>query len=321
METLFYRGVVEDNNDPEKLGRLRVRIFGLHSDDKELLPTENLPWSEVAHSLEGGFISGIGKSYVAKQGTYVWCFLDGGNEDKAVVFASCPGISQAKEDGAFADPSALYPLDDRLGESDFNRLARGDKTSETPSETALKEGRVTGVSTADGSSWDEPASTSDNAKYPFNNVTETSSGHVIQIDDTQGNERIQIFHKSGAYVELKPDGAVVIKSASDIYEIAKGNYKQNVALKSDITVNADKSEMIGGALNATIGKDETIEIGGQHDLTVGKSSSISISESGLYNAGKDVTIKAGVGVEIKSTTSKIDSSAMCEIKGAIVKIN
>ena len=314
METLFYRGVVEDNNDPEKLGRLRVRIFGLHSDDKELLPTENLPWSEVAHSLEGGFISGIGKSYVAKQGTYVWCFLDGGNEDKAVVFASCPGISQAKEDGAFADPSALYPLDDRLGESDFNRLARGDKTSETPSETALKEGRVTGVSTADGSSWDEPQSTSDNAKYPFNNVTETSSGHVIQIDDTQGNERIQIFHKSGAYVELKPDGAVVIKSASDIYEIAKGNYKQNVALKSDITVNADKSEMIGGALNATIGKDETIEIGGQHDLTVGKSSSISVSQSALYNAGQDITIKAGTNV-------KMEGSAMCEIKGAVVKIN
>lgn len=321
METLFYRGVVEDNNDPEKLGRLRVRIFGLHTDDKELLPTENLPWSEVAHSLEGGFISGIGKSYVAKQGTFVWCFLDGGNEDKAVVFASCPGISQTKEDGAFSDPSGEFPLDDRLGESDFNRLARGDNTAETPSEKALQEGRVTGVSTASGSSWDEPQSTSENAQYPFNNVTETSSGHVIQIDDTQGNERIQIFHKSGSYVELKPDGAVVIKSAADTYEISKGNYKQNVALSADITVNADKSEMIGGALNATIGKDETIEIGGQHDLTVGKSSSISISESGLYNAGQDVTIKAGVGVEIKSTTSKIDSSSMCEIKGAIVKIN
>ena len=321
METLFYRGVVEDNNDPEKLGRLRVRIFGLHTDDKELLPTENLPWSEVAHSLEGGFISGIGKSYVAKQGTFVWCFLDGGNEDKAVVFASCPGISQEKEDGAFSDPSGEYPLDDRLGESDFNRLARGDKTAETPSEKALQEGRVTGVSTASGSSWDEPQSTSENAQYPFNNVTETSSGHVIQIDDTQGNERIQIFHKSGSYIELKPDGAVVIKSAADTYEISKGSYKQNVALSADITVNADKSEMIGGALNATIGKDETIEIGGQHDLTVGKSSSISISESGLYNAGKDVTIKAGVGDEIKSATSKIDSSSMCEIKGAIVKIN
>ena len=26
---IFYRGVIEDNNDPEKLGRLKVRIFGI----------------------------------------------------------------------------------------------------------------------------------------------------------------------------------------------------------------------------------------------------------------------------------------------------
>ena len=57
---MFYRGVVENNNDPLKLGRLQVRIFGIHTDDKDELPTEALPFAEVANSLAFGFISGIG---------------------------------------------------------------------------------------------------------------------------------------------------------------------------------------------------------------------------------------------------------------------
>jgi len=37
------------------------------------------------------------------------------------------------------------------------------------------------------------------------------SGHVIEIDDTDGAERIHIRHKSGSFIEFHPDGAIVIK--------------------------------------------------------------------------------------------------------------
>lgn len=309
-ENIFYRGVIEDNNDPEKLGRLRVRIFGLHSDDVSLLPTENLPWCEVAHSLEGGFISGIGKSFVPQNGTFVWCFLECGNEEKPVIFASCPGISKEKETGAFTDPSGKYPLDDRLGESDFNRLARGEKTSETPSEKLLSENLVTGVALATGDAWDEPSSTNSQAQYPFNNVTETASGHIIQIDDTEGNERIQIFHKTGAYIELKPDGNIVLKSSNDFYEIAKGNFKQSVALKSDITINADKSELIGGNFNYTIGKTETKVINESYDLTIAETSSTCIGKSCLIASGEKFTLNA--------PTSILESDNSISLKSASI---
>ncbi len=35
----FWYGVVEDINDPEMLGRIRVRVFGYHSEDKQDIPT------------------------------------------------------------------------------------------------------------------------------------------------------------------------------------------------------------------------------------------------------------------------------------------
>jgi hypothetical protein len=39
----WFFGVVEDNNDPLKLGRVKVRCFGLHNDDPNELRTEHLP--------------------------------------------------------------------------------------------------------------------------------------------------------------------------------------------------------------------------------------------------------------------------------------
>lgn len=61
----IHRGVIEDNRDPEKRGRCRVRVFGIHTDVKiptqfEGIPTEELPWAEPAYSLMEGGVSGFG---------------------------------------------------------------------------------------------------------------------------------------------------------------------------------------------------------------------------------------------------------------------
>jgi hypothetical protein len=47
----MYRAIVEDNADPRQIGRVRVRIFGIHSFDEEETPTEHLPWAEPCLAL------------------------------------------------------------------------------------------------------------------------------------------------------------------------------------------------------------------------------------------------------------------------------
>ena len=49
-----------------------------------------------------------------------------------------------------------------------------------------------------------------NARYPFNRVNQTESGHVIEIDDTPNGERINIQHMSGSFIEMHPDGSIRI---------------------------------------------------------------------------------------------------------------
>ena len=44
---VWFTGVVEDRNDPAKLGRVRVRCLGFHTEDKNDIPTADLPWAHV----------------------------------------------------------------------------------------------------------------------------------------------------------------------------------------------------------------------------------------------------------------------------------
>ena len=43
---LFFVGVVENNIDPQLEGRVQVRAFSIHGDNKEV-PTPDLPWATV----------------------------------------------------------------------------------------------------------------------------------------------------------------------------------------------------------------------------------------------------------------------------------
>ncbi len=68
----------------------------------------------------------------------------------------------------------------------------------------------------------EPASKY-KARYPYNSTMTTRSGHILEFDDTPGSERVQVYHKSGSYLEILPDGTIVTKSVKDYVQLATGN--------------------------------------------------------------------------------------------------
>jgi hypothetical protein len=74
----WFVGVVEDVNDPFKLGRVRVRVRGLHSELLSEIDTADLPWAQVGLPTTEGGISGIGRMARIQPGAeVVGFFLDG----------------------------------------------------------------------------------------------------------------------------------------------------------------------------------------------------------------------------------------------------
>lgn len=90
LNNQFWLGVVEDRSDPLQLGRVRVRIFGHHTQSQELIPTLLLPWAIPLMPSTSASLSGVGNSPVGiMEGTL--CFgiwLDGSDQQTPMVMGT-----------------------------------------------------------------------------------------------------------------------------------------------------------------------------------------------------------------------------------------
>ena len=84
-------GIVEDRDDPLKLGRCRVRINGIHTNDANILPTSDLPWSTTLQPTTSAALSGIGSSLGLLQGSMVLVFPLDSNQQNWVILGSIAG--------------------------------------------------------------------------------------------------------------------------------------------------------------------------------------------------------------------------------------
>jgi len=93
----WWIGVVEDRNDPEKLGRVKIRIYGYHTDSKVLLPTEDLPWAIPIHPITSAASSGIGITPIGPlTGTWVMGFFLDGEDMQQPAFLGTIGTKTAQ---------------------------------------------------------------------------------------------------------------------------------------------------------------------------------------------------------------------------------
>lgn len=214
----IYRGVIEDNKDPEETGRCKIRIFGVHTEskvkDKETLegiPTEELPWAEPALGLFEGSISGYGAWTVPLQGSHVFLFFENGHILEPRYFASAPGKPEDKnhgfkEEDGFSDPDDKYP--EKTGETDWHEKARGDK-------------------------------------YPNNLVFATREGIIIELDNSN-EKRVKVTHPSNTYIEIDNNGNIYIDSVNNCNINSGANNK--IIANGDTNIESTGNVTVQGAM-------------------------------------------------------------------------
>jgi hypothetical protein len=282
---IWFVGVVEDRNDPDQLGRVRVRCLGFHTEDLNDIPTVDLPWATVMHPVTDPSMQGLGNSpSFLVEGTWVVGFFsDAREKQQPIIMGSLPGKPSRLPDPTkgFNDPRGAgsvqdyyagnptygpYPLSRKLNESDTNRLARGEMSEKHLQLRKRRKNRQTGIQTAT-----QPflSTVSDEAvNEPRGSFDEP---HPKDIDYNSVDDIFDRIYRSGLY----PYNHVFESESGHITEVddtpgAERTFRQHkTGTYEEIIADGTKTVKVIGDNYEVIMGDSNVYIGGNVNLTVG----------------------------------------------------
>ena len=178
------------------------------------------------------------------------------------------------------------------------------------------------VAQNDTDTWHEPdPSIIYGAIYPYNHVQQSESGHILEVDDTPGKERLHRYHRAGTFEEIGALGQRILKVANENF---------NITLSNDYTaVKGSKYENIAGKLDVVtqggwFQKSKSVAIESTGDISFDASTStVSVNaENIILDAAEgNVTIK-GKSVTISkrdaSNTEKTSGNETKQVGGKYV---
>jgi hypothetical protein len=221
-----YRAFVRDTQDPQQRYRLRAycpAVMGTQDDTDHWLD-----WADGCFSTGG--MADQGDVHIPQVNAGVWVEFEQGDVEHP-IWSGCWY--------AGADPKA----------SEVPLLAKGvgDETTQSPKGASQAQTKVVDKANEaliDGPLYQENPSPF-SASYPHNRVVKTAGGHVLEIDDTEGQERIHLYHTSGSYVEMTSDGSVTQKTLGRRHDIARGRHIVHDASRI-VVVDGELAETING---------------------------------------------------------------------------
>ena len=333
MENVFYYGIVEDRNDPQMQNRVRVRVFGIHPENKKYVATPDLPWAQVLMPTTSATLSGFGMQHGLVEGSHVTViFRDPHTKQDPVVIGTVAGVNlpkfvekviDRKTNKGFNDPRLLKAEDYALSETKFEEkygkkytqvmdsfapleadavrpglLASIEKSPVIPEKLEIdytKKGKskitnptitfedlpyypladyysktdlskyakgeadysvlLDGPTKASGEYLGPHPKTKAKPEYPYNKSWLTESGHLFELDDTRDKERILLYHRSGSFTEIQPDGDRHTRIVNDDYEVVCGNKEITVCGNVKIVVKGDADINVSGKIDMTAGSD------------------------------------------------------------------
>lgn len=178
-------------------------------------------------------------------------------------------------------------------------------------------------------SWTEPesaANVDDQPQYPYNNITQTQSGHSFEMDDTPARERIRMQHRTGTFIEMHPNGDEVHKVYGDGYEITikdknvlvKGHCSITVLGDCVVDIQGDKTESVGGDYTLRVGGEykvygvDGVSLSSKADVKIGAGNSflggsVILSSANDVQVSSDLYVSGSVNADLITSKTRVDA--------------
>ena len=279
----LHYGVVEDRVDPAQMGRVKVRVAGIHTQNKQELPTDDLPWSMVMTPTTSPSASGVGVTPYLVEGSWVVCTFIDDFKQQLLVMGTLPGLPVEFRSASvgFSSQVGAYPRETSV--NDLPAASRPADIANHPTFQARSRNVMEGIvqaapcrvdtvstpSTEEGYydrpevNEDDPAVTRQNNMYPLNYVEEYEGGHVVEFGNTPGEERYSYTHPTGAYQEFDGAGTYNMKAVGNHYEWSHRN--RNMVIMGDCNIT------VYGGMRHYVKGDYHLEVEGNYTQNILKS--------------------------------------------------
>jgi hypothetical protein len=346
-----YRAIVEDNEDPLDLGRVRVRIIGIHSLDPVETPVGHLPWAEPALSIyysggqnlkaksaknpsryssagdkfappkrdTEGFTEEFQDSVQLNEGTGAQ-FVVPRKGSQVWIFFDCnyhgrPQYWAAAVKGKdWEEQKKKLENDIKLKDNEISRI----RELFIPDTKAYK-GASCASEAKVGTAVNKPKlkvqNISDNRNYHINSFTSPGGVTYIMVNE-DGRERTYIMHKGYMeYTDDKGQRKVVVGftdgNANDLEQAVANNFELHIG--GDFDVYVKKSHFI------QVDGDAQINVKGNVGVHAGKDIDLISDASINIDAGKNINFHAKNAIQYHAEGNmlgKVDGNYDLGVKGA-----
>jgi hypothetical protein len=233
-----YLGVVEDNLDPLKIGRVKVRLHGLYDD----IPTHALPWATPNFPLGAGGI--MGSFIVPEIGTIINVTFDGNDIYEPKYSDKCLDITNLKFE---ADKDEDYPnsvIFYETSNGDYCKINRkkGEYTLKTGGGVLIKYCENGDIQISNDSSEQGNMSISLNGSLLIDN----RSGDTTKITNN-------IYTSAFGDIETKSNGGIKEECLDDIERYSNNDI---ISVAGNNTKIKTKNELELGSLETKIRTNE-----------------------------------------------------------------
>ena len=338
----YFYGVVEDRQDPLKIGRVRVRIHGIHTDEKILIATPDLPWCQVILPTTSAGLSGLGTGHGLVEGSTVFGYFRDKAKQDPIVLGVSAGIPQAGYKESITDELITRSVEKGFNDPRQLTVADYDDTPDGPNpvqdsrrgfglstamDTAPKTPKSITVNyDATGSTIEELTLTKEMLPY-YPLYTDDSDYSTLargSVLDHKVSDKVTGFLDSVA-APVYPYNKVYQSESGHVFQVDDTPTKERIDLHHrsgtfhEIHPDGSQVSRIVNDKYEIVAKDDKVFIAGNADLTVEKGNvTINVNTgnviANVMKGTTDITSEGKITITGKNTTEIISDTT---VKGTL----
>lgn len=132
-------------------------------------------------------------------------------------------------------------------------------------------------------------------QYPYVHTQKSESGHIREIDDTPGQERLFEYHRSGTYQEINADGRRVVKVVNDNHLVVVGN--------DETYIEGSGRLYVKGNITITCLNDAYIDVAGRLEVTSSEDFRLKAKSIYLESTGGNIEMYSAKALNTRSAAN------------------